>query len=273
MSDNPATPMKTYRGNCHCGAVIFEAAMPEIKKPIACNCSICSKKACIWAIPPSASDVTWVKGGLDTLRGYTFGSRKFTHKFCGTCGSAVCVVGPIRGAKEGEEQQPDIGLNVRCLQHGQVPDIWDLDTTPLDRASVGHAYEPPPFNGPEPAGDGRLYTGSCHCGAVRVAVKTAKPLDEEFDEPIYECNCSGCVRAGTANLWPPATAVGIVGEEAHTFGYRYGFPQAWDSVYCARCGAHLRPVNLRVLHGVDLGRLRVTRVPGYADIPPMYANP
>lgn len=40
--------------------------------------------------------------------------------------------------------------------------------------------------------------GSCHCGAVTLAVKVDKPLEERDitvdEERICECNCSVCVR-------------------------------------------------------------------------------
>jgi hypothetical protein len=54
-------------------------------------------------------------------------------------------------------------------------------------------YDPPPFTGslPEIEGEGlKVYTGSCHCGDVTLAVKT-KPLREV---EIKEDNCSICQR-------------------------------------------------------------------------------
>lgn len=40
--------------------------------------------------------------------------------------------------------------------------------------------------------------GSCHCGAVTVAVKVDKPLEDRDimvdKERIAECNCSVCMR-------------------------------------------------------------------------------
>lgn len=61
---------------------------------------------------------------------------------------------------------------------------------------------PPPaaphaFTGALPAArieGARLYTGSCHCGAVRLALKS-EPLDKTYRATrIVECVCSICQR-------------------------------------------------------------------------------
>lgn len=57
-------------------------------------------------------------------------------------------------------------------------------------------YEPPEFHGPEPVVQfegSKLYTGSCHCGAVTLALKS-KALREHTSEQLLECNCSSCIR-------------------------------------------------------------------------------
>lgn len=67
---------------------------------------------------------------------------------------------------------------------------------------MGFKYEHPTYTGPQPAeeiSNGRLYTGSCHCGRVQVAL-SSKPIDETFSEPIAECKCSICERASPACL-------------------------------------------------------------------------
>lgn len=56
-------------------------------------------------------------------------------------------------------------------------------------------YKPDEYSGPEPSfaiEGGKVYKGSCHCGAVTLAVKS-KPLEGDPDG-VLECNCSGCVR-------------------------------------------------------------------------------
>lgn len=74
-------PRKTYRGNCHCGAFVFEMDAPEIKSVGECNCSICHRKAYLWVFP-GKDNFRVVKGGVDQLTSYTFGSKKMEHKVC-----------------------------------------------------------------------------------------------------------------------------------------------------------------------------------------------
>lgn len=35
--------LKKYSGNCHCGAIKFNAKIPELTEVAKCNCSHCSK--------------------------------------------------------------------------------------------------------------------------------------------------------------------------------------------------------------------------------------
>ena len=60
-------------------------------------------------------------------------------------------------------------------------------------------YIPPKFTGELPILDGeglKVYTGSCHCGAVTLAVKT-KPLSEV---DLKEDNCSICQRVSGSSI-------------------------------------------------------------------------
>jgi hypothetical protein len=66
----------------------------------------------------------------------------------------------------------------------------------IDGASFPPAYQPHEFTGPEPEAKvdgGKLYTGSCHCGKIKVAIHS-KPLDETCEDRLVECNCSICGR-------------------------------------------------------------------------------
>jgi hypothetical protein len=105
MTESTAATLKTYRGNCHCGAYVFETKLPEITKVKVCNCSICYKRADIWAWP-SQGNVTWIKGDLKTMKGYVFGKKHFERKFCNTCGTSIAFVGYLTPRKEGENRDP-----------------------------------------------------------------------------------------------------------------------------------------------------------------------
>lgn len=68
----------TYRGNCHCGDIVFEVKVPEIKEAYNCECSICVRKGYLWLMP-GISNVNIVKGSLEQLTAYTFGEKKLKH--------------------------------------------------------------------------------------------------------------------------------------------------------------------------------------------------
>lgn len=75
----PEQAPKTYRGNCHCGAFVYEVELPEIKSVNECNCSICYKKGYLWLFPP-ADAFKIVKGDEDALTAYSFSTGTTLHK-------------------------------------------------------------------------------------------------------------------------------------------------------------------------------------------------
>lgn len=72
-------PLKTYRGNCHCAAFVYEVKVPEIKEAYTCNCSICFRKGYLLVVTKEANYEV-VKGSEDQLTTYTFGEGKYVHK-------------------------------------------------------------------------------------------------------------------------------------------------------------------------------------------------
>lgn len=72
-------PTKKYRGNCHCGAFVFELDVPEIKSVSDCDCSICHKKGYLWLRPENPPTVVKDEG---TIVSYEFGLKKYTHEVC-----------------------------------------------------------------------------------------------------------------------------------------------------------------------------------------------
>ncbi|KID92432.1 glutathione-dependent formaldehyde-activating GFA [Metarhizium guizhouense ARSEF 977] len=73
-------PLRTYRGNCHCKAFVYEVQLPEIKAVKQCNCSICHKKGYLWVLAQETGHFKVVKGGEDTLSSYTFNTKNRIHK-------------------------------------------------------------------------------------------------------------------------------------------------------------------------------------------------
>ncbi|POR31142.1 Centromere protein V [Tolypocladium paradoxum] len=294
MATTETEPLRTYRGNCHCGAFVYEVELPEIKSVFQCNCSICHKKAYLWVFPGEADNFRVVKGTDDTLTGYRFGPKKLVHKFCPTC--ATPVMGQFPGGPPGKQR----ALNVRAMQGVNT---WDLEKMPFDGAALGDKYVPPEYKGTLPTAfeGSKLYTGSCHCGAVSVAL-ASKPLDETFDEQTVECNCSICERNGYCWVIPEHTRVVLSGDDAHVGRYSFA-RRLLSKTFCRTCGVCLtneyrpvseeqraalsgqdralealarghHPVNLRVLEGVDLGGMKPPRRDnGATGLPTPYVNP
>lgn len=77
-----STELKTYKGACHCGAIKFSVAIPEIKSVTECNCSICSKKGYAWVFPPAGGLVFEQGKGEDFLKDYEFAGKKMAHRVC-----------------------------------------------------------------------------------------------------------------------------------------------------------------------------------------------
>ncbi|ROW11894.1 hypothetical protein VPNG_05001 [Cytospora leucostoma] len=114
-------PKIPFEGGCHCGAVtfkllhepltIFEHEGTSYHVPISCcDCSICHKKGLL-TIYPLRSDIEWK--GWDELKNYRYAAKDRDHKFCGNCGSSVCIDFLDKWKFAGDV----IGLNVRLI-HG-----------------------------------------------------------------------------------------------------------------------------------------------------------
>ncbi|ROT40701.1 hypothetical protein SODALDRAFT_330442 [Sodiomyces alkalinus F11] len=195
MSDNNTdqNALKTYRGNCHCGAFVYEVRLPEIKSVWECNCSLCYKKGYLLVMPSSPDQFRIVKGSEEILATYSFNQKKAKHKFCPTCGTSV-----LRYLWDAPDFMK-IAVNAHTIQD---LDTWSLERKPFDGASRPPPYEPPTYTGPRPTAQiegGKLYTGGCHCGAVQLAL-LSRSIDatfpDTFPEGAGECNCSICERVG-----------------------------------------------------------------------------
>jgi hypothetical protein len=72
-------------GGCHCGAVRFEAHLPEPPVPaLDCNCSICAMTGFLHVMVPH--EKFELLSGRGALASYRFGSGAADHLFCATCG-------------------------------------------------------------------------------------------------------------------------------------------------------------------------------------------
>ncbi|KAJ7829416.1 Mss4-like protein [Mycena olivaceomarginata] len=206
---------KTYEGNCHCGAIKFSVVLPPLENtPLhSCGCSICTKKGYLFVFPPKSA-ITVTKGagsdglGAGVLAEYAFNSKQVAHRFCATCATPF---GIISNDLAGDGV---FALNARMLRD---VDLWSFSVKEDPGPVTPLAYTPPVFPGlaalaakPLPEGE-KIYTGSCHCGAVTFALKSpwllekTGPPDMENNQ-VMECDCSTCIRHSGIYTYPRPSA-------------------------------------------------------------------
>lgn len=80
MTESP----KLRAGQCHCGAVAFEAALiDDLRQVRRCTCSYCRMRGAVVAFVAAGVTVT---RGAERLTSYRFNSRTAEHFFCSRCG-------------------------------------------------------------------------------------------------------------------------------------------------------------------------------------------
>ena len=123
----------TWRsGGCHCGAVRFEAALPETIEAQACNCSICARTGFVHVIVPE-SRFRLVRGG-EALTAYAFNTGVAQHLFCSVCG--------IKSFYRPRSNPDGWSVNARCLDEAESLDIrieaFDGRNWEANAASLAH---------------------------------------------------------------------------------------------------------------------------------------
>jgi hypothetical protein len=97
-------PDEWLGGGCQCGAIRFRVRVRE-RVALDCNCSICTKKACLHLIVEPDDFV--LERGSEALALYEFNTQLAKHRFCKICG-----VHPFYTPRS----HPDhVDVNVRCL--------------------------------------------------------------------------------------------------------------------------------------------------------------
>ena len=106
------------RGGCHCGAVRFEARLPDPPVPaLACNCSICSMTGFVHIIV-SHGDFELLSGE-GALTSYRFGTGAAEHLFCRTCG--------VKSFYQPRSHPNAWSLNAHCLEDCPALAVIDFD--------------------------------------------------------------------------------------------------------------------------------------------------
>lgn len=98
---------KTYRGQCHCGAVQFQVTT-DLSGTGACNCSRCRRLGWVMQSVPASDFV--LESGEANLSVYHFSSETIDHLFCRTCG----IESFARGA-DGKGNETVV-VNLNCLE-------------------------------------------------------------------------------------------------------------------------------------------------------------
>ena len=99
--------MPTYTGSCHCGAVAFDVE-GTIDSGLACNCSICARRASLlWFVPRAQLKLKTPEANAGI---YRFNQHAIAHVFCPTCGIHAF------GEATGPQGEPVAAVNLRCIE-------------------------------------------------------------------------------------------------------------------------------------------------------------
>jgi hypothetical protein len=80
-----------------------------------------------------------------------------------------------------------------------------------------------------------VYPGSCHCGAVKIELTSAK---QPAEMRIGRCACSFCRRHGARTMGDPGGSVAFHAAPCAVSRYRFGLGIT-DYLLCARCGTYV----------------------------------
>jgi len=90
-----------------------------------------------------------------------------------------------------------------------------------------------------------LYTGGCHCGAVRFEVEAAD------DAEVERCNCSICAKSGFLHLIVPRSRFRLLQGEAALVTYTFNTGTA-KHLFCGTCGVKSFYIPRSNPDGVDV---------------------
>jgi len=106
-------------GGCHCGAVRFAVALPEMIEAQSCNCSICERTSFVHIIAPESRFK--LISGAEALTSYRFNTGVADHLFCSVCG--------VKGFYRPRSNPDGWSVNARCLDDR---DALDIHIEPFD---------------------------------------------------------------------------------------------------------------------------------------------
>jgi hypothetical protein len=111
--------MMEVSGGCHCGAVRFQATMPEPPVPaLDCNCSVCSMTGFLHIMVPHEQ--------FELLTGRN--TRAAEHLFCSTCG--------VKSFYQPRSHSEAWSVNANCLDNPIQLSIEKFDGREWERAKA-----------------------------------------------------------------------------------------------------------------------------------------
>ena len=106
MIDTDSSEPITLNGSCHCGAVKFNAELPQgLASARRCTCSICRMRGAV-AVTGSIKGFKLLEGA-EKLATYRFNTKTAEHHFCTHCG--------IYTHHKRRSNPNELGVNVACL--------------------------------------------------------------------------------------------------------------------------------------------------------------
>lgn len=111
---------KGWPGQCHCGAVRFEARLSDgLRSARRCNCSYCRMRGAV-AVTADAGGVTILQGE-EALTHYRFNTGEAEHFFCSRCG--------IYTHHQRRSNRNQFGVNAACLEGVSPFDFAEVPVT------------------------------------------------------------------------------------------------------------------------------------------------
>ena len=95
-----------FTGSCHCGAISYTVDEELPTGAMACNCSMCRRKAPLHHF--TTPDKFTLHGSRDAVGTYKFNHHVIGHHFCKTCGTAPFAEGT------GPDGKAMVEINLRC---------------------------------------------------------------------------------------------------------------------------------------------------------------
>ncbi|KAF7981352.1 hypothetical protein HWV62_33807 [Athelia sp. TMB] len=206
---------------------------------------------------PKRSDFTFHSN--EDLVTYRFtADSPMAHKFCGTCGSSVCV--DVKG-------HDLMMINARLFKDIDIP---SLKLNEWDFKSRQPAYVPPtvPALPASLESDGKhAYPANCQCGTATYTVYTPDLSEQQ----VVRCTCSICVMNAYLFVCPKRSEVVWHTGKDDMRIYRFNTGRG-RHMFCPKCGSSLLidfeyeedelSINVRMFQDIDISTLHFREYDG-----------